>query len=159
MNSEVRVDLRLREVRESDFEAVVYLLQAISVHVPAGSERERIWNAFSQQPQVHGVVAVQFAGTEEQVIGYGSLCVDLKIRGGAVGHIEDIVVASQFRRQGVGNIIMQALIDLARSKGCYKVALECRDDKAPFYQQLGFAHTGCAMSMLLAASSAPDDLE
>lgn len=154
MDREARVDLRLREVQEADFRVVVDLLQAISAHAPPESQWECIWMVFASQPHVHGVVAVQVGGAVDQVVGYGSLCVDLKIRGGSIGHIEDIVVAPKFRRHGVGNLIVRALIDLARAKGCYKVSLECRDDKVPFYAQLGFAHTGCAMSMLLGKDSA-----
>lgn len=147
----MRMD-RVRAVCQSDFRQVVTLLQELSVYAPPEEEMGATWQTFLAQSHVYGVVAVTGASANEVVIGYGSLCVDLKIRGGAIGHIEDIVVSPEFRRQGVGNKIIQALVDLARQHKCYKVALECRDDKVPFYRQLGFEHSGCAMSLLLTGS-------
>lgn len=140
---------QIRAVGRADLEAVVDLLQEISAFAPAADQLDAVWAAFDGQAHVYGLVAVSTAGMPGTVVGFGSLCVETKIRGGAMGHIEDIVVAPACRGQGIGRAMVEALIEVARQKGCYKVALECRDDKKGFYASLGFGHTGCAMSMII----------
>lgn len=36
------------------------------------------------------------------------------------------------------NRIVQALIELGKSLGCYKITLNCTDQMIPFYERLGF---------------------
>ena len=40
---------------------------------------------------------------------------------------------------------MQELTRVAREAGCYKVTLECVDDKMPFYEKCGFELKGNQM--------------
>lgn len=83
------------------------------------------------------LVAVDSTG---RVVATGALLVEQKlIRGGKrCGHIEDIVVDSHTRGQNLGRRIIDALVNIARGKGCYKVILDCADDNIPFYKKCGF---------------------
>lgn len=146
--------IRVRKIEEADHRTVIDLLQDISKHVPDAAALGGIWSAFQAQPHVVGMVAVTEEHGAERVIGYGSLCVDIKIRGGSIGHIEDIVVAPNFRGRGVGSLVVRSLMALASERKCYKVALECRDEKKAFYAQMGFVHSGCGMSLLLPPNGA-----
>ena len=44
---------------------------------------------------------------------------------------------------------MQELIDNARNENCYKLVLECREEKKFFYEKLGFNCSGYSMSLIL----------
>ena len=42
------------------------------------------------------------ASNKIDVVGYGSIFIQINIRGGKIGHIEDITVHPDFRKKGIG---------------------------------------------------------
>ena len=54
------------------------------------------------------------------------------------GLIEDVVVDSSQRGKELGKLLVCALIELGRNLGCYKISLNCTDDKIPYYEKFGF---------------------
>ena len=104
-----------------------------------------IWNSFCQQSNVQSLVAV----IDSQIVGYGSIVIEAKIRGGKMGHIEDIVSHSLFRKKGIGKAIVNALFDVAKVNGCYKVALQCKEHHVKFYEKCGYELSGLAMQMFV----------
>lgn len=75
-----------------------------------------------------------------KIIATGSVFVEKKfIRNcGKVGHIEDVVVDSSARGLQLGKTIIKYLTDHARSRGCYKVILDCSSENKVFYEKCGF---------------------
>lgn len=128
-------------------EQVIALLQHISVFQPSRDNYGDIWAAFSAQSHVFSVVAT----ISETVIGYGSVVIESKIRGGKMGHIEDIVTSPSVRRQGIGKSIIAVLLDIARQHGCYKVALQCQQQNVAFYAKCGFQLSGITMQKFASA--------
>ena len=56
-------------------------------------------------------------------------------------NIHDLAVLPQYRGQGVGTALLNAVEDHARRKGCCKLTLEVLDDNTParaVYQRFGF---------------------
>jgi glucosamine-phosphate N-acetyltransferase len=55
-------------------------------------------------------------------VGCGTLLLERKfIRGaGVAGHVEDVVVDEGSRGRGLGKLLLDALVALARELGCYK---------------------------------------
>jgi len=86
----------------------------------------------------HQVVYV--AIDNSKVIGSASILIEQKFihDGGKVGHIEDVVVEKKFQGKGVGQKIVNALLEYAEKQGCYKTILDCTDDLVPFYENIGF---------------------
>jgi glucosamine-phosphate N-acetyltransferase len=84
---------------------------------------------------------------EEKVVGAATLLLESKFihNGGIVGHIEDVVVDKNYQENKIGEKIILHLLDLAKSKGCYKTILDCVDDVKPFYEKLGFRHNANAL--------------
>ena len=74
-----------------------------------------------------------------RIVATGTLFVERKfIHGcGKVGHIEDVVVDASCRGQGVGKQLIEALMQWAQDKGCYKVILDCAEGNAGFYEKCG----------------------
>lgn len=134
--------ITIEPVQRNQMDAVINLLnEGISSFRPDREKLDKIWKIFEAQKNVHSVVAT--FGSD--VVGYGSIVLETKIRGGIMGHIEDIVAHTNFSRVGVGKTIIEALIDIARLQGCYKVALQCKDHNVEFYEKCGFAISGVAM--------------
>lgn len=76
---------------------------------------------------------------ESTILATGTLVVERKlIHGcGRVGHVEDVVVLPEARGQGLGHRVVSALVDEAKSRGCYKVILDCAEENKGFYEKAG----------------------
>jgi GNAT superfamily N-acetyltransferase len=58
-----------------------------------------------------------------------------------VGFIENVVTAADYRRMGIGRKLFDAVVEYAKSRGCYKVTLSsgnARKEAHEFYEALGF---------------------
>ncbi len=72
---------------------------------------------------------------------------NLTFKGGRRALIEAVRIADSHQGQGLGQRLMEHVIDLARERGCRIVQLTSnkeRDDAIRFYEQLGFqsSHVG-----------------
>jgi glucosamine-phosphate N-acetyltransferase len=132
--------------RRSQMESVVELLQEISVYHPDLKDHDQIWNSFAAQENVSSLVALR---GESEVVGFGALVVETKIRGGRLGHIEDVVIHPDYQGLGLGRAMVAELISVAEFEGCYKVALNCGVQNVAFYEKAGLLNNGAAMQRLL----------
>ncbi len=84
------------------------------------------------------VVAVAKDG--ERIVGVATLYVVQKI-GKIIAYIEDVVVHSDYRGQGLGEKIMMYLIDEAKRRGVRSIGLSSRPARVAgnkLYRKLGF---------------------
>ena len=98
----------IRKINKSDMLEVIELLQSMSEFKPSKEECSEIWVKFDNQPNVYALVALQ----NDKIIGYGSILIETKIRGGRMGHIEDIVSHKDFRKNGIGKAIVDGLFEI-----------------------------------------------
>lgn len=133
-------------VHRNHLSEVISLLQGISSFQPDPRDLDLIWQNYSGQTNIYSLVACLETGA---VIGFGTLLVEQKIRGGKLGHIEDIVISEEFRGRGIGASLIEKLTEIAEAQGCYKIALNCAEEKAPFYEKSGLQRSGAAMQRLL----------
>lgn len=54
------------------------------------------------------------------------------------GKVERICVLSDFRNKGIGQLIMNRIIDFAKEKQFLKIKLNSQTHAIPFYERLGF---------------------
>ena len=115
--------IQLKPIEDKYFSEIMILLQLISNFYPKKTNYKSILKLFLDQKHVFSVVAVDSInnGNTEKVIGFGSLHLSRKIRGGIIGFIEEIVVIENYRGRGIGKLIMRELIDNARNENCYKL--------------------------------------
>jgi glucosamine-phosphate N-acetyltransferase len=137
--------LKAVPMRRLHFEAVVSLLQELSVFEPSPEIYEEIWTNFSSQSNSFPLVAL----SEGEVVGFAVLLVEGKVRGGKMGHIEDVVSHPDFRGIGVGRLLISKLTEIASKIGCYKVALHCQEHNVGFYEKCGFNSNGSSMQKFL----------
>ncbi|HEY3433286.1 MAG TPA: GNAT family N-acetyltransferase [Rhodocyclaceae bacterium] len=69
-----------------------------------------------------------------QPIGTGRLLAD--------GHIGRLAVVAEWRGKGVGQALMDRLLDLAREAGITRLALHAQTQAAGFYRRFGFVESG-----------------
>ena len=139
------IELKAVPMNRVHFEVVISLLQEVSIFQPSPEIYDEIWTSFSSQPNSFPIVAL----SEGEVVGFAVLLVEQKVRGGKMGHIEDVVSHPDFRGLGVGRLLISELADIASTMGCYKVALHCHTQSVGFYEKCGFHPNGNSMQKFL----------
>lgn len=97
---------------------------------------------------------------EVEIVGTASIWFELKLihNLGVKGHIEDVVVKKEFRKYGLGKLLIEQLKEIAMENKCYKVILSCNEENKPFYESCLF--TSKEVEMHLYMDVVPDtDIE
>tara|TARA_R110002074_G_scaffold399017_2_gene591606 strand:- start:33 stop:452 length:420 start_codon:yes stop_codon:yes gene_type:complete len=86
-----------------------------------------------------------------KVVGVGTLLCEKKMTyGGCVmGHIENIVVGEDSRGKGYGKAIVEKLVSVAKSEGCYRIDLNCNTELEHFYNANGFDRKHLCMNIYI----------
>jgi glucosamine-phosphate N-acetyltransferase len=64
-----------------------------------------------------------------------------------LAHIEDVCVTPEYRKYGLGKLMINKLVDMAKEKKCYKVTLDCADHNIDFYAKCNFEKRGNQMTI------------
>ena len=149
--------LVIRKASPQDLGAILALYAEPDIddgHVLDLSGAERIYERMQRYPSYVTYVAV----LEGEVVGTFSLLImdNLAHMGAPSGVVEDVVVHSRWRGQGVGRRMMRFAMERCREAGCYKLALSSnrkRADAHRFYESLGFVRHGYSFIVRLDVGS------
>jgi glucosamine-phosphate N-acetyltransferase len=88
---------------------------------------------------------------ENQIIASGTILYETKLihNISLYAHIEDIIVDNQFRKQGIGKLLIEYLVQCCKNKNCYKILLDCQKELIPFYEKNKFHENGVQMVIYL----------
>ncbi|NLK97610.1 MAG: ribosomal protein S18-alanine N-acetyltransferase [Epulopiscium sp.] len=116
-------------------------------HIPGIHEIEKScftipWSkeAFEKELRENPLAYYIVAELENTVLGYAGMWVIAD-----EGHITNIAVHPDFQHQGVGTLLMEHLIDEARSKNFFGLTLEVRESNVKaqnLYKKFGFINEG-----------------
>uniref|UniRef100_A0A1J3I4M0 Glucosamine 6-phosphate N-acetyltransferase n=1 Tax=Noccaea caerulescens TaxID=107243 RepID=A0A1J3I4M0_NOCCA len=139
--------LEISDKRKGYMELLGQLTVAGSV---TDEEFDRRFEEISAYGDDH-VICVIEDESSGRIAATGSVMIEKKFlrNCGKVGHIEDIVVDSEFRGKQLGKKVVEFLTDHCRSMGCYKVILDCSVEKKGFYEKCGMFNRGIQMSNYL----------
>ena len=132
-------------IQRDHLDAVNDLLQDISRYMPNEQDLDSIWKKYVSQDHVFGWVVI----LENEVIGYGSLLFEVKVRGGTCAHVEDIVISKNHRGKAYGRKLLDYLIHFAKIHECYKLSLQCSEINQGFYESVGFSKSNFTMQKQL----------
>ncbi len=131
-------EIIIREIEEDDLEngfleSLDFLRKASDIDKNKAKE---ILKKIKQNPN-H---IIHVAMDDKKVIGTATLFIEQKFihDGGIVGHIEDVVVRKDYEGQGIGMKLVISLLDVSKTKKCYKTILNCEDSLKLFYEKIGF---------------------
>ena len=84
------------------------------------------------------------------IIATGTIIYEKKFihNNGILCHIEDICVKKIYRKLGIGKLLINKLMKIAKDKECYKVTLVCNKENTYFYKKCGLEERGYQMSQL-----------
>ena len=106
----------------------------------AGSQPESYLGFFLQSP-TRSCFAAFFcdsASSGKEIVGFGSIDVLARPRGGRIAYLGEVYVSTPARRQGVATKVIQALTREAMILGCHRVILHCSYGAALLYERSGF---------------------
>lgn len=84
-----------------------------------------------------------------KLVGSGTVIIEPKFIHdlSSVGHIEDIVIAPDYRDRGLGKLLINNLVENAKKLNCYKVILNCDPSNIKFYEKCGFTQKNVQMAL------------
>jgi len=153
-------NLYVRPLQSDDFKhgVIEVLKQLTSVgNITESNFRDQFETMKSCNGTYYQTVIVDKSdGTSEKIIGSATLMIERKFIHDCAnrGLIEDVIVSDQYRGKSLGKLILLSLIELAKSLGCYKITLNCKDKMIPYYERLGFvAEEGNANFLVIRVQS------
>ena len=126
--------ISFRNIIESDIEEVSILLNQLKEMDLNSIDYSNAWKNFTLNSSSNSMVGI----LEDRIVAYGSIVVENKIRGEVAGNIEDIVVDERARGKMLGVKLIKELIEIGKSKGCYRITLFCDKKLIQFYERNGF---------------------
>lgn len=82
------------------------------------------------------------AASQGIIVGFASLTIKNSLwMEGNLGHVDELVVDKNHRDRGIGTLLLESIIDLAKEHKCRRVELDSaflRKDAHKFYESLGF---------------------
>ena len=107
-------------------------------HLSPGSTIERCASGLQSQPGQRQIPTTVVALAEGQPLGSASLVAqDMALRPELSPWLATVIVAPEFRRQGVGSSLVLRIIEEARALGVHRLHLYT-PDKEGFYARLGW---------------------
>ncbi len=138
------VEVTIKKALRRDLETIL----AIYAEIDGGQsldlcDAERIFERMKLYPDY----SIYIAELDGEVVGAFELLImdNLAHMGAPSGVIEDVVVCSERRGQGIGKAMMQYAVEQCKRAGCYKLALSSnleRESAHKFYKSLGFQQHG-----------------
>lgn len=130
----------VRPATEADLPALLALYAELHPEDQPPTGAAEVWRQIAAQQGRTILVATAPAGP---VVGTVDCTILPNLTRGARAFmlVENVVVAEAARRGGVGAVLMDAAVGLARAAGCYKVQLlsrMARDSSHAFYSSCGF---------------------
>lgn len=142
-------DIQIREVLPEDMEDVISLLQSLSKFEPEIENSNQLAASFLTSNSQYACVALK----DKRVIGFASVFLLQRIRGGVSAIIEDVIVGEDARHMGVGRLLISSLLGYASARKCFKVGLVTTEENIAFYETLGFRKDLQGMRLLLKSES------
>jgi GNAT superfamily N-acetyltransferase len=138
--------IHIRTAQHTDAEAVLALAKPFATSFIVDDQAfYRSLSEILASPQAHLVVAE----TDRQLVGYVlGFAHATFFANGRAAWVEEIMVSERFRRQGIGQILMQEFETWAAQRGSKVVALATRR-ASHFYKALGYEESAMYFRKLL----------
>lgn len=106
------------------------------------------WQVMNRSGLIKLLVVRDIGNAGGRIIGCGTLVIEPKLIHNCsnLGHIQDIVIDGNYRKKGLGKMLIDQLMKWAKDYNCYKVILNCNESNIEFYEKCGFNKRGAEMS-------------
>ena len=137
----------IRKLEKNDFEGYISLInkfRPIGLDISKKKFEEVYDNIFK-----NSIIYVMIVS--DKIIGSVKLIIEQKFihKLAKYGHIEDVIIADEYRRKGYGTIIINHIVNICKSEKFYKITLTCKKELISFYEKNNFEVYQIHMSQLL----------
>ncbi len=140
------MDLLIRIAEKKDLSSILDLYAESDIdngQILDISKAEKLFQKIESYPNYNVYVAL----LNNEIVGTFELMImdNLAHLGTPSGIVEDVVVRSSFRSQGIGKKMMIFALDECKKSGCYKMTLSSNIERKrahQFYESLGFVKHG-----------------
>jgi ribosomal protein S18 acetylase RimI-like enzyme len=137
--------IKFRPVEKKDWRNVYFLLNQLTELLGTIRNKKVCWDGFVSNNSNNAIVGIY----NDQIVAYGNIVIENKIRGETAGHIEDIVVDRKFRGENYGVELIEELVKIGYDKKCYRITLTCDQSLISFYHKNNFKVDNIAMKRRL----------
>lgn len=133
--------MQIREVTKGELNGVLDLIDQFNRPISPRPSSDLLQEILEGIQLTGGTVAGAFE--QEEIVGTCTvnLCANLSWSGRPYAIIENVIVDSNYRRQGFGNALLTFARNFAENSGFYKIALMTgskRPETMRFYENAGF---------------------
>ena len=137
----------IRKLEKNDFKEYILLInqfRPIGLDISKKKFEEVYDNIFK-----NSIIYVMIVS--DKIIGSAKLIIEQKFihKLAKYGHIENVIVADEYRRKGYGTIIINHIVNICKSEKFYKITLTCKKELISFYEKNNFEVYQIHMSQLL----------
>jgi len=133
--------IQIRDGNKKDLPAVLSLIKELAVYENAGDEVETTVESmavdgFGEQPFYHFFVAET---ASKEIVGIAIYFYTYSTWKGRVLYLEDLVVQAKTRRQGIGKLLFDALVQKSKDVGATRLSWQVLDWNKPaiaFYEKI-----------------------
>lgn len=134
--------MKIRLAKTTDYERLMFLYNGF-----VGEDRYSKYDNDSFQMVLNNPNAsILLAEKEDKIIGFATFSVRAVVRyPKPIAELDELFVAPEFRKQGIGKRLLQTVLEGARELGCYRLYIESHyDHKAAhaLYEEMGFINYG-----------------
>lgn len=149
--------MTIKKTCADDIEALMAVrLEMLRVvnNLDEGAEFEKALVDCSREYFLNGDQTTVFAMDGDKIAGcatlsYMTLMPTYSHPTGKRAHLMNVYTRKEFRRRGVGSLMVNFLIDEAKSRGVTEISLDATDMGAPLYKSLGFCENNAGMTIEL----------
>ena len=142
------MDIEIRLATAADESTCLALIKALTKSLPTPQ-----WSVLFQALLAGSRGEVLVAEEAGAILGVATASYNLAIRyGSEYAQLEELMVAPAARGKNVGGLLVEAVVDRARTRGCFEIGLyllEATERNRPFYEKYGFRHVGSEMRQRL----------
>ena len=135
----------IRKLNINDYEKYLHLINQFR---PTIFTNETYKNILSKIENNSTIWVVDY---NNELIGTTTIIYEYKFIRNIVksAHIEDVCVDEKYRNKGIGNLLINYVVNEALNENCYKIILDCDEKLENFYKKSGLEKHGIQMAKYL----------
>jgi glucosamine-phosphate N-acetyltransferase len=135
-------DYTIRKLTINDYEKYLYLINQFRATT---FTKETYKNILSKIENNSTIWVIDY---NNELIGTTTVIYEYKFIRNIVklAHIEDVCVDKKYRNKGIGNLLINYVVNEALKEKCYKIILDCDEKLENFYKKSGLEKHGIQMA-------------